>query len=187
VSSEHDQAVAGLLEAGRVLSTAAVMFHSAVADSAGLTVTESKAMEIIQRLGPMTPAALAEESGLAPASVTDLLDRLTRKGVARRRPHPSDKRRALIEIDPGYARRNSALFDDFVSAMREVCARYDVAELQLITHFLTASARCQQDATSRLITAAHGKDGYRKPSTRRSHEPGPRGEAPPPTAGSPRA
>jgi hypothetical protein len=152
VSSEHDQAVAGLLEAGRLLSTATIMFHSAVADSAGLTVTESKAMEIIQRLGPMTPAALAEESGLAPASVTDLLDRLTRKGVARRRPHPSDKRRVLVEIDPGYARRNSALFEDFVSAMHAVCARYDVAQLRLITDFLTASARCQQDATGRLRT-----------------------------------
>jgi hypothetical protein len=152
VSSEHDQAVAALLDAGRRLSTAAVLFHSAVADSAGLTATESKAMEIIQRLGPLTPAALAAESGLAPASVTDLLDRLTRKGVALRRPHPSDKRRALIEIDPGYARRNGALFEDFVAGMTEVCARYDVAQLRLITEFLTASARCQQEATARLGT-----------------------------------
>jgi hypothetical protein len=156
VSSEHDEAVAGLLEAGRMLSTAAVMFHSAVAASAGLTITESKAMEIIERLGPMTPAALAEESGLAPASVTDLVDRLTRKGVARRRPHPSDKRRVLVEIDPDYARRNSALFEDFVSGMYDVCARYDVAQLRLITDFLVASARCQQDATARLTTAARG-------------------------------
>jgi DNA-binding MarR family transcriptional regulator len=153
VSSERDQAVADLLEAGRLLSTAAVMFHSAVAASAGLTVTESKAMEIIQRLGPMTPAAIAEESGLAPASVTDLLDRLTRKGVARRRPHPSDKRRVLVEIEPGYARRSSALFEDFVSAMTEVCARYDVAQLRVITEFLNASAQCQQEATVRLTTA----------------------------------
>jgi DNA-binding MarR family transcriptional regulator len=154
VSSDHDRAVAELLEAGRSLSTAAVLFHSAVADSAGLTITESKAMEIIQRLGPVTPAALADESGLAPASVTDLLDRLTRKGVARRRPHPSDKRRVLVEIDPGYAERSDALFEDFVSAMRELCARYSAADLHLIAGFLTASARCQQEATARLITAA---------------------------------
>ena len=158
MSNEHDEAVAGLLEAGRLLSTAAVMFHSAVADSAGLSVTESKAMEIIQRLGPMTPAALAEESGLAPASVTDLLDRLTRKGVARRHPHPTDKRRVLVEIDAGYARRNGALFEDFVSAMHDVCARYDPAQLRLITDFLTAAARCQQEATTRLIAAARDTD-----------------------------
>jgi MarR family len=158
VSTEYDEAVAGLLEAGRLLSTAAVMFHSAVADSAGLTVTESKAMEIIQRLGPMTPAALAEESGLAPASVTDLLDRLTRKGVARRGPHPTDKRRVLVEIDPGYARRNSKLFEDFVGRMREVCAGYDSAELRLIAGFLTAAASCQHEASARLIAAASGGD-----------------------------
>lgn len=157
MSNSHEEAVTALLEAGRLLSTAAVMFHSAVAESAGLTVTESKAMEIIQRLGPITPAALGAESGLAPASVTNLLDRLTRKGVARRRPHPTDKRRVLIEIDPRYARRSSALFEDFVSRMREVCARYGPSELRLITDFLTASALIQQQATARL-TASPGRD-----------------------------
>jgi hypothetical protein len=37
--------------------------------------------------------------------------------------------------------------------MTEVCGRYDPTQLRLITEFLTASARCQQDATARLRTA----------------------------------
>src|ERR1051325_1860530 len=99
MSSEHDRAVEQVLWAGRKLSTAAVMFHTALAERVGLSVTETKALEVIERHGPITPGDLSRESGLAPASVTPLLDRLPRKGAARRVPHPSDGRRFLVEID----------------------------------------------------------------------------------------
>lgn len=153
---EFQTAVQDLLAAGRLLSTATVLFHSAVADTAGLSITESKAMEVIQRLGPVAAGTLARETGLAPASVTALLDRLTAKGAARRLPHPTDQRRVLVAIDPDYERRNSALFDDFVAGLRELCAQYDSDQIRLIAEFLTAAAGVQQRATTRLINA--GRD-----------------------------
>jgi DNA-binding MarR family transcriptional regulator len=140
-----------LLEAGRVLSTATVLFHAAVAETAGLSITESKAMEVIQRLGPLTAGTLARETGLAPASVTALLDRLTAKGVARRLPHPSDQRRILVEIDPDYERRNAALFEEFVTGLRHLCAQYDADEIRLIARFLHAAAEIQQGAAAGLV------------------------------------
>ncbi|WP_375479438.1 MarR family winged helix-turn-helix transcriptional regulator [uncultured Jatrophihabitans sp.] len=143
-----------LLTAGRLHSTAVVMFHTAVADHAGLTVTESKAMEIIQRLGPLTPRELARESGLAPASVTALVDRLTTKKVARRTPHPTDQRRVLVEIDPGYAQRNDTLFTAFVTSIRQLCQQYEVDQIRLISQFLTAAAHLQEDATSGLVAGS---------------------------------
>src|SRR5687767_4164169 len=110
MSSEHDHAVDHVLWAGRLLSTAAVMYHSALAERSGLSATESKALDFIARLGPLTPGDLSRESGLAPASITGLLDRLTSKGVARRVAHPSDGRRFLIEIDPDHEAASSRLF-----------------------------------------------------------------------------
>lgn len=150
MSSEHERAVEKVLEAGRLLSTAAVMFHTAVAEQSGLTATESKALEVIQRLGPITPGELAAESGLAPASVTGLLDRLTRKGVARRTPHPSDGRRFLVEIEPDLVARNTVLFTRFVTGLRELCAHYDAAELAVVDRFMTEAAALQQEATAEL-------------------------------------
>jgi DNA-binding MarR family transcriptional regulator len=150
MSSEHDQAVDRVLWAGRLLSTAAVMYHSALAERAGLSVTESKALEVIERLGPLTPGELGRESGLAPASITGLLDRLTRKGVARRVPHPNDGRRFLVEIDPGHVEASTRHFEQFVGSIRDLCAGYSATELDLVQGFLTEAAKRQQDAAAGL-------------------------------------
>jgi DNA-binding MarR family transcriptional regulator len=150
MSSPHDRAVDEVLRAGRLLSTAAVMFHTALAERAGLSVTESKALEVIERLGPITPGELSRESGLAPASVTGLLDRLTRKGVARRVPHPNDGRRFLVEIDPAHVQAAEQLFTRFLDSMREMCAGYSERDLDLVADFLTEAARRQVQATSLL-------------------------------------
>src|SRR5215468_9994450 len=50
-----DEALSELLEAGRVHSTAVVLFHTTLAAHSGLSPIESKALEIIQRLGPLIP------------------------------------------------------------------------------------------------------------------------------------
>src|SRR5437016_4308470 len=74
------------------------MFHTAIADKRGLSAIESKATDYLARFGPLTPKDLVRHSGLAPASVTALVDRLERKGVVRRAPHPGDRRKVLVEL-----------------------------------------------------------------------------------------
>lgn len=151
MSSAKERAVEELLVAGREHSTAVVMFHTAVADHAGLTVTESKAMEIIARIGPLTHRDLTRESGLAPASVTALIDRLTAKKVARRMPHPTDQRQVLVEIDPDYAERTATLFTSFVTSIRQLSEHYNTDEIRLITKFLIEAAHRQQASAGELI------------------------------------
>src|SRR5215472_8211019 len=80
------QLLDALFTAGRELSAAAVMFHTALAARQGLTATEEKALDLLDRYGPLTGRQLAERSGLAPASVSNLADRLEAKGFARRTP-----------------------------------------------------------------------------------------------------
>src|SRR5215468_4795554 len=86
-----------LYAAGRELSVAAVMFHTALAANQGLSATEEKALDLLDRDGPLTGRQLAKRSGLAPASVTNLVDRLEAKGFARRTRNPHDGRSVLIE------------------------------------------------------------------------------------------
>src|SRR4029453_8361299 len=137
--------------AGRAMSAATVMFHATVAGLQGLSATEEKALDLLERFGPMTAGELAKRSGLAPASVTGLVNRLERKGFARRVPNPGDRRSVLVEI---YRDRVFAgiapLFADWVRALEELYAGYTDEELELILHFMTEAARRQQAATAKL-------------------------------------
>jgi DNA-binding MarR family transcriptional regulator len=141
-----DQVAAG----GRQLSTAAVAFHTAVAAESGLSATETRVAELLHRLGPMTAGELSERSGLAPASVTGLMDRLEQKSVARRVKHPEDKRKVVIEIIPEFLAAADARFTELLRLTSELCATYTDGELALIGGFLTKAADLQTAATTAL-------------------------------------
>ena len=137
--------------AGRAMSAATVMFHTTVAERQGLSATEEKALDLLERFGPLTAGELAKRSGLAPASVTGLVNRLEGKGFARRIAHPSDRRSILVEIDAERVYAGMApLFADWVGSLEELYAGYTDQQLELILHFLNEVARRQQAATARL-------------------------------------
>ena len=137
--------------AGRASSAATVMFHTAVAARQGLSASEEKALDLLERSGPLTAGELARRSGLAPASVTGLVDRLERKGFARRVPNPGDGRSVLVEVDAERLYATVApLFADWVASLYELYAGYTDEQLEVILHFLTEAARRQQEATARL-------------------------------------
>jgi DNA-binding MarR family transcriptional regulator len=136
--------------AGRALSTVAVMFHTALAALSGLSATEQKALDLIERFGPLTAGDLAQRSGLAPASVTGLLSRLERKGFARRVPNPDDRRSVLVEMVHGRLDAIGPHFVDFLRPLHQLYETFTDEELQAILRYLTEAARLQQEATSRL-------------------------------------
>ena len=137
--------------AGRASSVATVMFHTAVAARQGLSASEEKALDLLERSGPLTAGELARQSGLAPASVTGLINRLEHKGFARRIQNPSDRRSILVEVDVErlYA-RVAPLFADWARSLQELYAGYGDEQLEVILQFLTEAARRQQEATSRI-------------------------------------
>jgi DNA-binding MarR family transcriptional regulator len=140
-----------LEDAGRASSAATVMFHTALAARQGLSPTEEKALDLLDRFGPLTAGELARRSGLAPASVTGLVGRLERKGFARRVPNPSDRRSVLVEIDRERVYASiSPLFAEWARSLEELYAGYSDQELETILHFLTEAARRQQEATAKL-------------------------------------
>lgn len=126
------------------------MFHAAVAAQQDLSASEERALDLLERGGPLTAGELAEQSGLAPASVTGLVDRLQRKGFARRIPHPHDQRRVLIEIDPGRAAQVRPLLANFVQSMEELHDKYTDSELETIAGYLTDAASRQREAAGEL-------------------------------------
>ncbi len=149
----REQLLEALALAGRAMSTATVLFHSTVAAHHGLSATEEKALDLLERFGPLTAGELAKRSGLAPASVTGLVNRLEHKGFARRIANPSDRRSILVEADTERVYAAMApLFADWFGSLEELWAGYSDEQLELILHFMTEAARRQREATARLTS-----------------------------------
>ena len=49
---------------------------------------------------PITPGVIAERAIIAAASTTSVLDTLERRGLVERQPHPTDRRKLLIDLTP---------------------------------------------------------------------------------------
>ena len=150
--SELEQAV---LEMGRLVSRAAVIYHSKVAERFGLGATDMKALDLIQASGPITPADLAERLGFAPASVTAMMDRLEAKGLLRRVPHPSDGRRLLVEFHPGAMAVLAPVYEPFFTSLQEMLTGYDDRELAVIERAFNDVAQRQLAAASQLDDDPH--------------------------------
>ena len=153
-SDSNADARKDLLEAvfasGRELSTAAVMFHTKLSELRGLSATEGKAIDILLRFGPMTAGEFGQHSGLAPASVTGLMQRLESKGIARRIKHDEDKRKVLIELIGDQVTAATPYFVDFMSGLTSLLQGYSDDDLRVIADYSAKAAEIQKNAAARL-------------------------------------
>lgn len=152
MSTDRDALVRELDNGGRAIATAAVLFHTAVAALSGLAASDQRALDLIERFGPLTAGELAERSGLAPASVTGLLARLERKGLARRIPNPNDRRSVLVELVYEQMTVMGPHFLELGRQLHQLYDTFDDRELTAIARFLREAAQIQQDAAARIPT-----------------------------------
>jgi DNA-binding MarR family transcriptional regulator len=131
--------LARLRIAGREHSDATVLFHSALAARLGLHPTDYKALGVLDRLGPLSAGDLGRRTGLAAASVTNLIDRLAAKGFVRREPDPTDRRRVLLHAEVGELTDNE-FFASWQRSATQVWQRYSDTELAVILDFLADTA-----------------------------------------------
>lgn len=67
-------------------------------DRRGLTVPRTHLMWVLFHEGPQTQIHLAEQLGVTPRYITTLVDALDTTGLARREPHPTDRRAVLVHL-----------------------------------------------------------------------------------------
>ncbi|MFE1956012.1 MarR family winged helix-turn-helix transcriptional regulator [Streptomyces sp. NPDC059524] len=147
---DRESVLKEMMETGREQSAATIMFHTAVAASQGLSPTESKTLDLLAKHGPLTAKDLVEYTGLAPASVTGLVDRLAAKGFVQRVKHATDKRRVVVELQREKITELAAFFDDWARDVVAACEEFSTEELRTVTRFLAVTAALQRDAAARL-------------------------------------
>jgi DNA-binding MarR family transcriptional regulator len=64
----------------------------------GLTLARTKVLARLQLGGPARPSVLAAEFGVAPRTITELVDILERDGLVARKADPTDRRALLVTL-----------------------------------------------------------------------------------------
>jgi DNA-binding MarR family transcriptional regulator len=134
------------------LSTATVLFHAAVADRLGVSVTDVKCYSLVRQAGMMSAGELAEQTGLTTGAITGVVDRLEKAGLVRRTRDGVDRRRVLVEIvsNPAHEQMLAELYGPMGSAINALVQGYSEAERALILDFTTRAIAILDSATREL-------------------------------------
>ncbi len=109
-------------------------------------------LDLIARLGPIAPSELARRSGVHPATITGILDRLQKaEWIARERdPAAADRRGVIVRIRRERVGEVFRLYAGMISALDGICADYSEQELELIGGFLDRVAEAGRGVTEEL-------------------------------------
>jgi MarR family transcriptional regulator, organic hydroperoxide resistance regulator len=140
MSSRKNKTVSSLRRAVRLFIAGASFLSQRAADALGLHPTDMQFVNLLDLLGPMTPGALANWSGLSSGGVTVVLDRLEAAGYVRREPNPADRRSVLIHLQQAQQKRVDANYKGVQKQFAEVAERFSEAELEVILRFFTSSS-----------------------------------------------
>jgi DNA-binding MarR family transcriptional regulator len=134
------------------LSTATVLFHGAIADRLGVSVTDLKCYSILRQAGPITAGELGERVGLTTGAITGVIDRLERTRLVQRARDPNDRRRVVLEVlsNPEHEQLLSQLYAPLGRAVMELVAGYSQAERATILDFITKATAVMEGETARL-------------------------------------
>ena len=147
-----------LSQVGREHSDATVLFHATMASLLDLHPTDYKALSMVERLGAMSAGEIAQHSGLAAASVTNLIDRLERKGFVRRVPDPQDRRRVMVEPVMDRVMTARGLFASTQRSLTQLYKHYSDQDLAVIVDFLKRNAERLRVETRKLDAASLDKE-----------------------------
>jgi DNA-binding MarR family transcriptional regulator len=107
-------------------------------------------LDLISRLGPLSPSVLARRAGLHPATITGILDRLERGGWVARDRDQADRRAVTVRALRGRGAEVLRLYSGMNASMDRICAGYTDTELELLADFLRRTAGAGRAATDAL-------------------------------------
>jgi DNA-binding MarR family transcriptional regulator len=107
-------------------------------------------LELLTRLGPMGPSALAKHAGVHPATMTGVLDRLEKGGWLTRERDPQDRRSVVLHMRRERIGEVFALYSGMNQALDDLCDAYTDTELEVIADFLTRATTAGRMETTNL-------------------------------------
>jgi DNA-binding MarR family transcriptional regulator len=143
----------GIKDALRDLGGELSRLNQSVGGRLDLKGTDLECLDLIMRHGPLSPSALARRTGLHPATMTGVLDRLERGGWIVRDRDAADRRGVLIRAQRGRGAEVLRLYlvdSGMNAALDQICAEYSGDELDVIAGFLRRTAEAGRTAAATL-------------------------------------
>lgn len=137
-------------ESLRELSIQLALLNRQVGGHVELRDGDIACLDLISRLGPLSPSALASRAGLHRATLTGILDRLERGGWIARDRDSDDRRSVTLRALPGRIAELLSLYAPMNSALDRIFADYSEAELGLLAEFLRRATEAGQSAAGEL-------------------------------------
>ena len=108
----------------------------AARDVLGVGSTEMSALFYLFTEGTSTPTELAARLQITTASVTELVERLGRAGLARRAPHPHDRRKVVLSLTDAAQRQVGEMFERIAVSTARCTSLLDGDERETVLRFL---------------------------------------------------
>ena len=140
-------------DALRHLSTQLSLLTHRVGGRLELRGTDLECLDLIDTCGPIGPSELARRTGLHPATMTGIIDRLERGGWITRERDPHDRRAVVVQVVRSRGQELLRMFAGMNAALTEICADYTDAELNVIARFLNQTADAGRAAAEELPTS----------------------------------
>lgn len=128
-------------------------YDEAVGTRLGLNMAERHCIGLLHG-GPQSAGAIATATGLTPAAVTALIDRLEARGLLTRTRSLEDRRKVVIEATEATRDLSARYYGAIAEEGEKVIATFSDAELATIARFVGAALDLQRAQLGRLKAEA---------------------------------
>lgn len=124
--------------------------NDAVGSRIDLKAGDIEILDLVARHGPLSPSEVSVSTGIHPATLTGVIDRLERAGWVDRVPDPEDRRRVRLEARRERGAEMVRLYAPMNRSLTEICAALRPDQLEVIRDFLSDAAAAGVDAAAGL-------------------------------------
>jgi DNA-binding MarR family transcriptional regulator len=148
--SKKSEQIGELIREFRISGNLDDAFDNLAAQRLGVNETDLHCLNIIENAGGVTAGELAVESGLTTGAVTGVIDRLERKGFARRVSDPADRRRVKVEVTKAFYARADRIWGPVAAEWASSLGRFSGEQLETFNQILRATNEITRGHLDRL-------------------------------------
>jgi DNA-binding MarR family transcriptional regulator len=147
---ERNRLTTGIKRSLRDLSNQIALLNHQVSARLALKDIDLDCLDLISQHGPLSPGEIARRSGVHPATMTGILDRLEAGGWIVRERAATDRRAVQVRALKERTREVVQHYAGMDGSMDVVLAAYDETQLETIADFLSRSTAAGVAATNEL-------------------------------------
>ena len=147
---KKSEQVGELIREFRVSGNLDDAFDNLAAQRLGVNESDLHCLNIIENAGGVTAGELAAQSGLTTGAVTGVIDRLEKKGFARRVSDPADRRRVKVEVTKAFYNRAERIWGPVAAEWASSLERFSGEQLESFQQFLRTTNEITRSHLDRL-------------------------------------